>query len=106
MERRSKLSFSSDVEQKQALKSDAENGLRRTVSKEFTPPDGGWGWVVCFTSMLCNGTVFSIMNTFGILYTFLLDEYAAGDSEISLKTCKYQQNVTDGGKGKLLTLSY
>lgn len=86
MERRSKLSFSSDVEQKQALKSDAENGLRRTVSKEFTPPDGGWGWVVCFTSMLCNGTVFSIMNTFGILYTFLLDEYAAGDSEISLKT--------------------
>ncbi|CAG2213556.1 SLC16A10 [Mytilus edulis] len=84
--RRSKLSFSSDVEQKQALKSDAENGLMRTVSKEFTPPDGGWGWVVCFTSMLCNGTVFSIMNTFGILYTFLLDEYAAGDSEISLKT--------------------
>ena len=76
-------------ELKKPLKKDLENGLEKKPSGDFTAPDGGWGWVVCLTSMLCNGTVFSIMNTFGILYTFLLKEFAQGDSEISFKTCKY-----------------
>lgn len=49
-------------------------------------PDGGWGWVVCFTSMACNGTVFGIINCFGILYAAMLDHYAKGDPNISFKT--------------------
>lgn len=51
-------------------------------------PDGGWGWVVCFTSMACNGTVFGIINCFGILYTAMLDHYAKDDKNISFKTCE------------------
>ena len=85
MERKSKSSSSSDMESSQPLRSSVENGHLKQTG--FTPPDGGWGWVVCFTSMMCNGTVFSIMNTFGILYTFLLEEYAKGDPVISFKTC-------------------
>ncbi|XP_033741270.1 monocarboxylate transporter 10-like [Pecten maximus] len=53
---------------------------------EFVHPDGGWGWVVCFTSMLTNGTVFGVINTFGIIYVVMLEEYANGDPNISLKT--------------------
>lgn len=57
--------------------------------EEFVPPDGGWGWVVCITSLLTNGTAFSILNTFGIIYVYLIKEYASEDPEISFKTCKY-----------------
>uniref|UniRef100_A0A0B7AVE6 Major facilitator superfamily (MFS) profile domain-containing protein n=1 Tax=Arion vulgaris TaxID=1028688 RepID=A0A0B7AVE6_9EUPU len=49
-------------------------------------PDGGWGWVVCFTSMACNGTVFGVINCFGILYTAMLEHYAKGDHNIAFKT--------------------
>ncbi|XP_067950664.1 monocarboxylate transporter 10-like [Watersipora subatra] len=36
-------------------------------AEEFTPPDGGWGWVVCFASFWVNGTIFGMLNTFGVL---------------------------------------
>lgn len=34
----------------------------------FTPPDGGcWAWLVCAASCWTNGTVFGIINSFGVL---------------------------------------
>ncbi|XP_050394886.1 monocarboxylate transporter 10 [Patella vulgata] len=56
------------------------------VNAEFTPPDGGWGWVVCITSLWVNGTVFGILNTFGILYVSMREKYAKDDPSISFKT--------------------
>ncbi|XP_060068494.1 monocarboxylate transporter 10-like isoform X2 [Ylistrum balloti] len=64
----------------------AKKNSSQTMGGEFVHPDGGWGWVVCFTSMLTNGTVFGVINTFGIIYVVMLDEYADGDPNISLKT--------------------
>ncbi|ESO87231.1 hypothetical protein LOTGIDRAFT_107137 [Lottia gigantea] len=58
----------------------------KSVQEEFVPPDGGWGWVVCVTSLWVNGTVFGILNTFGILYVKLRDKYAGNDPSISFKT--------------------
>ena len=55
----------------------------------FHPPDGGWGWVVCFTSMCCNGTVFGTMNTFGILFVVMLEQYGQGEDNIAYKTCEW-----------------
>ncbi|XP_059166367.1 monocarboxylate transporter 10-like [Physella acuta] len=49
-------------------------------------PDGGWGWVVCLTSMACNGTVFGIINSFGILYVAMREHFAKDDPNISFKT--------------------
>ncbi|XP_034265061.1 monocarboxylate transporter 10 [Pantherophis guttatus] len=43
------------------------------------PPEGGWGWVVMLASMWCNGTVFGIQNSCGILFKSLLTEF--GDPE-------------------------
>ncbi|XP_048771101.2 monocarboxylate transporter 10-like [Ostrea edulis] len=66
---------------------DSDQALRKgPQEEEFVPPDGGWGWVVCITSLLTNGTAFSILNTFGIIYVYLIKEYANGDPEISFKT--------------------
>ncbi|XP_067128798.1 monocarboxylate transporter 10-like [Centruroides vittatus] len=44
-------------------------------SSSFVPPDGGWGWVVCFASFLVNGTIFGIMNSSGILFVKLKETF-------------------------------
>ncbi|KAK7492967.1 hypothetical protein BaRGS_00015697 [Batillaria attramentaria] len=49
------------------------------------PPEGGWGWVVCFTSMCTNGTVFANMNTFGIMFVALRETFGQDDTSISFK---------------------
>nr|XP_060609159.1 monocarboxylate transporter 10 [Anolis sagrei ordinatus] len=41
----------------------------------FEPPEGGWGWVVMLASMWCNGTVFGIQNSCGILFNSMLKEF-------------------------------
>lgn len=62
---------------------DEEAGKR---NGEFVPPDGGWGWIVCLTSLWANGTVFGIINTFGIVYVQMREHYSKNDPEVSLKT--------------------
>ncbi|XP_014668222.1 PREDICTED: monocarboxylate transporter 10-like [Priapulus caudatus] len=41
---------------------------------EHGPPEGGWGWVVCIASFWTNGTIFGILNSFGVIYVKLLEE--------------------------------
>ncbi|XP_014866149.1 PREDICTED: monocarboxylate transporter 10 isoform X1 [Poecilia mexicana] len=54
---------------------------------EFVHPEGGWGWVVMLASMWCNGSVFGIQNSFGILYVSLLNEFSSKDGvDMSSKT--------------------
>ena len=48
------------------------------------PPDGGWGWVVCFSSFSINVISFGIYMTFGVLLEPLMDHFNASHSEISL----------------------
>ena len=70
---------------------------KRTVDSHLEPgfqqPEGGWGWVVCLTSMCCNGTVFGSINTFGILYVAMLDQYGGQDETIAFKTGKWMRIV-------------
>ena len=70
-----------------------ETNLRKSSEdeKEFEPPEGGWGWVVCFASFWTNGTLFGILNTFGILYVKILEEFKDPDSDqdIAFKCCKF-----------------
>uniref|UniRef100_UPI00398F10AE monocarboxylate transporter 8-like n=1 Tax=Pristiophorus japonicus TaxID=55135 RepID=UPI00398F10AE len=40
----------------------------------FQVPEGGFGWVVVFAATWCNGSIFGIQNSFGILYVMLLKE--------------------------------
>lgn len=70
------------TEKTEAAKSDSNQDA-------FVPPDGGWGWIVCLTSLWANGTVFGIINTFGIVYVQMRDHYSKNDPEVSLKTGIY-----------------
>ena len=68
-----------------------QNGRGRAAADPepvFQQPEGGWGWVVCLTSMCSNGIVFGSINTFGILYVAMLDQYGGKDDNIAFKTCK------------------
>ena len=70
------------------------------MENDFNPPDGGWGWIVCLASFWTNGTIFGILNTFGILYVQMLKDWDTGeDPEIAFKICK---NLSRS----IITLSY
>ena len=56
--------------------SDFESGVYR-------PPDGGWGWMVVFSSFMCVFTMDGIANTFGILRPALIEHFDSDDATIS-----------------------
>ena len=62
-------------------------GQAYTGGEEFTPPDGGYGWLVCFASFWVNGTVFGMLNTFGVLLP-KISEMGAGEESVTTKVCK------------------
>lgn len=56
---------------------------------EFVHPEGGWGWLVMLASMWCNGSVFGIQNSFGIIFLALIKEFGSeNDQDLQFKTCE------------------
>ena len=41
------------------------------------PPDGGWGWVICFASFMCNLVLDGIAYTFGVLLEPLVEYFGS-----------------------------
>ncbi|XP_054718143.1 monocarboxylate transporter 10-like [Uloborus diversus] len=67
----------------QPLNSNCSEGNR---SRAFQPPDGGWGWVVCMASFWTNGTIFGVMNCFGVLYVKLKEKFEESHEEAAFVT--------------------
>ena len=44
-------------------------------------PEGGWGWAICAAAFAVQFVVMGIHNSFGILYTKLLEEYEKSKAE-------------------------
>ncbi|CAN0227307.1 unnamed protein product [Lampetra fluviatilis] len=59
-----------------------EGGAMGNLGRPATsrPPEGGFGWVVMVASMWCNGAIFGIHNSFGILFLALLQFGGDGGS--------------------------
>ncbi|XP_038272681.1 monocarboxylate transporter 8 [Dermochelys coriacea] len=51
----------------------------------FQPPEGGFGWVVVFAATWCNGSIFGIQNSFGILYVMLQGDLGGGEKDPTLE---------------------
>ncbi|XP_019891926.1 monocarboxylate transporter 4 [Musca domestica] len=47
------------------------------------PPDGGYGWVICFASFMCNMIVDGIAYTFGIFLTEFVDYFGEGKAKVA-----------------------
>ncbi|KFB52070.1 AGAP001782-PA-like protein [Anopheles sinensis] len=45
---------------------------------EARPPDGGWGWVVCFASFMVNLIADGVTFSFGVMYMELLSYFGEG----------------------------
>uniref|UniRef100_A0A8C0G1F4 Monocarboxylate transporter 10 n=1 Tax=Chelonoidis abingdonii TaxID=106734 RepID=A0A8C0G1F4_CHEAB len=51
----------------------------------FQPPEGGFGWIVVFAATWCNGSIFGIQNSFGILYVMLQSDLGGGEKDPTLE---------------------
>lgn len=49
----------------------------------MVPPDGGWGWVVCAASFLCNVVVDGIIFSCGMLLPEFKKEFGVSNAEVS-----------------------
>ncbi|XP_054853269.1 monocarboxylate transporter 10 [Eublepharis macularius] len=53
----------------------------------FVPPEGGWGWLVMLASMWCNGAVFGIQNSCGVMFKSMLSEFGdPSDKQLIFRT--------------------
>ncbi|XP_030594731.1 monocarboxylate transporter 8 [Archocentrus centrarchus] len=66
--------------------SDSETGVQIEKPDHgagFDPPEGGFGWLVVLAATWCNGSIFGIQNSFGILHTMLVKEHTGPDDQTS-----------------------
>ena len=50
-------------------------------SKEDSPTDGGWGWVVCAGVFVVNFLTVGQHNSAGVVYVAMMDEYSTPSGE-------------------------
>ncbi|XP_017464975.1 PREDICTED: monocarboxylate transporter 10 [Rhagoletis zephyria] len=59
----------------------------RDIHDQNEPPDGGMrAWLVMISAFICNGVIFGIINTYGVIHALLTDRLTSqGDKEASSK---------------------
>ncbi|XP_020746039.1 monocarboxylate transporter 10 isoform X1 [Odocoileus virginianus] len=50
-------------------------------AEPLEPPEGGWGWLVMLAAMWCNGSVFGIQNSCGVLFVSMLKTFGSKDDD-------------------------
>ncbi|KAI0224004.1 Monocarboxylate transporter 10 [Lamellibrachia satsuma] len=58
----------------------------RKASRDSATPEGGYGWVVVAASFYASFVVFGIINTFGVMFTSVKEEYGMGMKKAVFKT--------------------
>ncbi|VDK83690.1 unnamed protein product [Dibothriocephalus latus] len=48
------------------------------------PPDGGWGWVICFAAFLTNLVIDGICVSFGVMVNDLVESFETSVSKVML----------------------
>ena len=56
----------------------------KRVTYQEVPPDGGWGWVICCATFLCNFVVGGTYYSFGIMLPHLIEEFKSDHVTISM----------------------
>ena len=69
-------------EEKPLFDEDAAQGIVPLVELP-PPPDGGWGWVICFSSFMCNLILDGIAYTFGVLLPPLVRAFDSDRSTVA-----------------------
>lgn len=63
----------------------------RDIHGAKEPPDGGMrAWLVMISAFLCNGVIFGIINTYGVIHKLLTERLQEqGDTDASSKAGKF-----------------
>lgn len=61
-----------------------EDKRKDCKDEKIVPPDGGWGWVVVFSSLMCNILVDGIGLAYGVLLPKFAEYFNAPKSKVSL----------------------
>ncbi|XP_039621692.1 monocarboxylate transporter 8 [Polypterus senegalus] len=80
-----KISFGNFIETGCPEKNSAPNSSSILPGSQFEPPEGGFGWFVVFAATWCNGSIFGIQNSFGILHVMLKDLGDSNDKTLQFK---------------------
>ena len=55
-----------------------------TTNSGVKPPDGGWGWVICFSSFMIHVIADGISYAFGVFVEDFADYFDCGRSEVGM----------------------
>jgi hypothetical protein len=63
-----------------------ESGISTDSETNYipTPPDGGWGWVIVFSSLMCNIIVDGIAYSFGVFIIEFVDYFKESKGKTAL----------------------
>uniref|UniRef100_A0A3B3ZTW0 Monocarboxylate transporter 10 n=1 Tax=Periophthalmus magnuspinnatus TaxID=409849 RepID=A0A3B3ZTW0_9GOBI len=67
----------------ESCRKSVKKGYAHGPGTGFVPPEGGYGWLVVFAATWCNGSIFGIQNSFGILHLMLVKEHADPEDKTS-----------------------
>lgn len=76
----------------------------RHTARGFQPPEGGFGWIVVFAATWCNGSIFGIQNSFGILYSMLLQEEREKNRQVEFQAGEWTLALHLAFKAKVSAL--
>ena len=65
------------------LKPQQQQQQQNVLTEIPAPPDGGWGWVICFASFACNFILDGIAYSFGILLIPLMEYFQSNRSSVA-----------------------
>ena len=72
------------------LEADKKQGKpEEHIHHDETPPDGGWGWVVCMGALMVNFLTVGQQNSAGVVYSALLNEYSSQRGETGKVSCLF-----------------
>lgn len=71
------------------------NVKENATTEDFQPPDGGVrAWTILVSAFLCNGVIFGIINTYGVIYLKLQEQMKEnGDAEASSKAGEWSDKI-------------
>uniref|UniRef100_A0A1B0B0D3 Major facilitator superfamily (MFS) profile domain-containing protein n=1 Tax=Glossina palpalis gambiensis TaxID=67801 RepID=A0A1B0B0D3_9MUSC len=75
--------LTADIQENTAPQSPEEDDDYSDYGELPPPPDGGYGWVVCFASFMCNMVVDGIAYTFGIFLGEFVDYFGEGKGKVA-----------------------
>lgn len=77
-----------------------------TSETEIRPPDGGWGWVICFATFMTNFTTTGMTSSSGILLLGILDLYEESVAKSSIVGSIFAGTTMFGGPFVLILIMF